>query len=86
MALRSEVGRQRLNRYNRPMTTEYTVIHPVRAKDPIAVELGRRGGKIGGTACVPKGFSMMTPERRKEAAAKAQVTRKKNIAARAEKS
>jgi hypothetical protein len=34
-------------------------------KDPAAVKLGRKGGKVGGKAKVPKGFSMMTPERRK---------------------
>jgi general stress protein YciG len=32
-------------------------------KDPAAVKLGRRGGKIGGKAQVAKGFAMMDPDR-----------------------
>jgi hypothetical protein len=40
-------------------------------KDPAAVKLGRRGGKIGGKAKVPKGFAKMSPERRAEIARKA---------------
>jgi hypothetical protein len=39
-----------------------------RRKDPAAVSLGRRGGKIGGRAKVPKGLAKMTPERRSEIA------------------
>jgi hypothetical protein len=38
-----------------------------RKKDPAAVALGRKGGKVGGLARVPKGFAAMTPEQRAEA-------------------
>jgi len=42
-------------------------------KDKAAAALGRKGGRKGGKAKVPKGFSMLTPEERskisKEAAA-----------------
>lgn len=35
-----------------------------RRKDPAAVKLGRKGGRVK----VPKGLAMMTPERRSEIA------------------
>jgi hypothetical protein len=38
-------------------------------------EIGSKGGKIGGAKKVPKGFSTMDPERRKEIAQKAIATR-----------
>jgi hypothetical protein len=41
------------------------------AKDPLAVELGRRGGKKGGKARAAK----LTPEQRREIARKAAATR-----------
>jgi hypothetical protein len=43
-------------------------------KDPAAVSLGRRGGKVGGRAKVPKGTSMLSKKERvarAKAAAKA---------------
>jgi hypothetical protein len=40
---------------------------PVPAKDPLAVELGRRGGLIGGKARAAN----MTPEQRRDSARKA---------------
>ena len=40
-------------------------------KDPAAVSLGRRGGR----AKVPKGFSLMDPDRRAEIAKKAAAAR-----------
>jgi hypothetical protein len=49
-------------------------------KNPAAVALGRLGGKVGGKAQVPKGFSALTPEERKanaSAAAKARWGPKK---------
>jgi hypothetical protein len=42
-----------------------------RSKDPAAVSLGRRGGKVGGLAKVAKGFAMMDPKRREEISRKA---------------
>ena len=42
-----------------------------RAKDPASVELGRRGGLIGG----PKRAARLSPERRSEIARKAAETR-----------
>ena len=41
-------------------------------KNPAAVELGRKGGQ----AKVPKGMSMLSPERRKEIAAKGVAARR----------
>ena len=41
------------------------------AKDPTAVALGRKGGKVGGLARVAKGFAMLTPAERKAVAAAA---------------
>lgn len=46
------------------------------SKDPAAVSLGRRGGKIGGKARVAKGFASPAVQ------AKAQATRAKNRAER----
>lgn len=43
----------------------------MRKKDPAAVKLGRKGG----LAKVPKGFAMMSPERRIEIARKSAATR-----------
>ncbi len=43
-------------------------------KDPAAVALGTRGGRIGGKARVPKGFASPTVQQ------KAQATRAKNRA------
>jgi len=37
-------------------------------KDPAAVKLGRKGGKVGGLAKVPKGLSKLTKARRREIA------------------
>lgn len=37
-------------------------------KDPAAVSLGKRGGRIGGKKKVPKGFSVMDPEKRAQIA------------------
>jgi hypothetical protein len=48
-------------------TGEAPKYDPDEGKDPAAVELGRRGGKIGGKARAAK----MTPEQRSEAAKKA---------------
>ena len=44
---------------------------PVPAKDPLAVELGRRGGKIGGKVRAAN----MTPEERANSARKAALAR-----------
>ena len=44
---------------------------PVKEKDPLAVELGRRGGKKGGAARAAK----LTPERRREIARNAAEAR-----------
>lgn len=42
-----------------------------REKDPAAVSLGRRGGKVGGPARAAK----LTPEQKREAARKAALAR-----------
>ena len=47
-------------------------------KNPAAVALGRKGGKVK----VPKGFAMMTPEQRSEIARKAVAARRKSGARR----
>ena len=44
---------------------------PAREKDPAAVELGRRGGLIGGK----KRAASMTPEQRRDSARKAALAR-----------
>jgi hypothetical protein len=44
-------------------------------KNPAAVALGRLGGKVGGTARVPKGFSSLTPEERSESAKRGAAAR-----------
>ncbi len=46
-------------------------VEPERVKDPAAVELGRRGGLIGGM----KRAAKLTPERRSEIARKAAIAR-----------
>lgn len=46
-------------------------VEPERVKDPAAVELGRKGGLIGGKARAKK----LTPERRSEIARKAAAAR-----------
>jgi hypothetical protein len=47
-------------------------------KDPIAQELGRRGGKAGkGKTGIVKGFAAMTPERRRAIQEKAWAARRK---------
>ena len=50
---------------SRPLT--YNVIMALRKKNPAAVALGRRGGKIGG----PARAARLTPEQRSESARKA---------------
>ena len=50
---------------------EAPAFDPDEGKDPAAVELGRRGGKIGGKVRAER----MTPEERSEAARKAALTR-----------
>lgn len=44
---------------------------PVPAKDPAAVELGRKGGKVGGK----RRAAAMTPEQRRDSARKAALAR-----------
>lgn len=46
-----------------------------KSKNRHAVALGRRGGVVGGKAKVPKGFSAMTPNQRREVAKKAAAAR-----------
>lgn len=53
------------------MSTGQAEPEPESTKDPLAVELGRRGGLKGGKARAAK----MTPEQRREAAKKAAVAR-----------
>jgi hypothetical protein len=48
-------------------------------KDPAAVELGRKGGRIGGAKKVAKGFSRMDPERRAQIARDAAAKRWEKI-------
>lgn len=44
-------------------------------KDPAAVSLGRRGGKVGGKAKVPKGTAMLSPKERAKRATEAAKAR-----------
>lgn len=44
-------------------------------KNPHAVALGRRGGKVGGKARVPKGFSVLPKKQRTEIAKAAAAAR-----------
>jgi hypothetical protein len=53
------------------LTGEEPRIEPPGGKDPLAVELGRRGGLKGGK----KRLESMTPEQRKESARKAAEAR-----------
>lgn len=48
-------------------STEQQPAAPIKEKDPLAVELGRRGGKKGGKARA----ASLTPEQRREIAKKA---------------
>jgi len=41
-------------------------------------EYGRRGGKIGGKAKVPKGFAMLTPEQREEVQRRSAESRRRS--------
>lgn len=60
-----------LNQLAKSIVDEATGLAPKREKDPLAVELGRRGGLKGGKARA----ASMTPERRAEIARKAAAAR-----------
>lgn len=50
----------------------------VKRKDPAAVALGRKGGRIGGKVKVPKGTAMLTKAERVQRAKEAAMVRWKD--------
>lgn len=60
-----------LNQLAKSIVDEATGLAPKREKDPLAVELGRRGGLKGGKARADK----LSPEQRREIAQRAAAAR-----------
>jgi hypothetical protein len=73
MPKRSRKNSQDINQTAHRVVTEATgkIESPKRKKNPAAVALGRMGGRIGGKARA----ASLTPERRKEIAARAAEAR-----------